>query len=471
MNRLTAFFCVALFLASDALARELPLPSYENWTAVCGKLPSNRSLKGAPPRQLLPLQKFAEFDAVLSAFLEQSKTGTLAEKTNWVGTVPDAAFFDNAKAYFLKSAKFQPFAQTLKLGIGTQIYFRADLHGDIHSLIANLKWLNERSYLQGFAIARTNFNMVFLGDYTDRGAYGVEVLYTLLRLKLANPDRVFLLRGNHEEVSLQGRYGFFQEGARKYGAEFNAQKVGRASDYLPVVLYLGTAGNFLQCNHGGMEPGYNPRELLDADGNTRFQLLGILKQREFLTKNPEWLATADPASRQLAAKVLQDFTPDDPNTPMVLGFVWNDFTVVAGEPEFELDPGRALVYGRKATQFILQKSGSAKNKVHALFRGHQHSSVLNPMMRRLVASGGVFRHWQDSDSQSRLNSAPSDLQKQLERSEQRSIPSGSVWTFNVGPDSGYGAGCGYGFDAFGIVTTAENFNDWKLDVINIGISK
>ena len=39
------------------------------------------------------------------------------------------------------------------------------------------------------------FYMVFLGDYLDRGHYGMEVVYTLLRLKFENWDRVFLLKG------------------------------------------------------------------------------------------------------------------------------------------------------------------------------------------------------------------------------------------------------------------------------------
>ena len=41
--------------------------------------------------------------------------------------------------------------------------------------------------------------MVFLGDYVDRGFYGTEVLYTIMMLKIANPEKVILLRGNHED--------------------------------------------------------------------------------------------------------------------------------------------------------------------------------------------------------------------------------------------------------------------------------
>ncbi|GIS58315.1 MAG: hypothetical protein CM1200mP2_05400 [Planctomycetaceae bacterium] len=95
--------------------------------------------------------------------------------------------------------------------------FHGDFHGDIRSFISTLEWLNRSGRMSGFRIKRPNTYLVFLGDYTDRGAYGVEVIYTLLRLKLANPKRVFFVRGNHEDFQLTARYGFLREVRAKYG--------------------------------------------------------------------------------------------------------------------------------------------------------------------------------------------------------------------------------------------------------------
>ena len=442
---------------------------FTEWSAAVRKLPGNRDLKGrAPAKELLPLQKFREFDVVLSAFLEHSRTGLLRQAGIWVGNAPEQQFFDTSRAYFQRGSagsKFRPFAQKLSVPEGSQIFFHGDFHGDVQSFITAIEWLNEQKYLEGYRIVPGNFYMVFLGDYTDRGLFGVEVLYTLMQLKLANPDRVFMARGNHEDISLLARYGFLQEGRYKYGAEFDIARIARAYDFLPVVIYLEGGTNVLQCNHGGMEPGYKPAALLDSTGSVRFQLLGRLNQKDFLAEHPHWPSGAS-SERGLATRAFQNHEPEDPVSPTVLGFMWNDFTVQTNEAQFALDPDRAFIFGQHATRAVLQSASTTNRAVQAVFRAHQHSGILNPMMRRLVASRGLFRHWQEKDSAGLLNSAPEQLATVLEKGESRAIPPGSVWTFNVAPDSVYGEGCKFTFDTFGIVTTASKFEDWRVRVVN-----
>jgi hypothetical protein len=473
LRTLLVFSGLAACLGAPGELREQRQPAvppvektYEEWRGLCAKLPTFKSLQGRlPPRHLLPLQSFAELDFQLRQFFALSTTGTLASATAWVGPLPQSGFFDTARAYHQDPAiPFQPFAQKLMVPPEAEVFFHGDLHGDIHSLLDMLQWMNRSDYLAGFRLTRTNTYLIVLGDFTDRGVYSTEVLYTLVRLKLANPARVFLCRGNHEDVSLMVRYGFLAEGRAKYGAQFDAARVSRTYDFLPAVLYLGCGTNFLQCNHGGMEPGYRPAALLDASGELRFQTIGPLTQKTFLTANARWFAASDVQTRTTAQTYYLDGTLTSPTTPTVLGFMWNEFTLVKGQGQLDLDPGRGFVYGDELVKLVLTQSSSATQHIRAVFRAHQHSSVPNPMMNRLVESRGLFRHWQTTDSAQALEAAGPALN--LERGLERGIPEFSVWTFNVVPDSTYGIGNSYQFDTFAILRVAQSFNDWKVRVVN-----
>ena len=91
------------------------------------------------------------------------------------------------------------------------------------------------------------------------------------------------------------------------------------------------------------------------------------------------------------------------------------------------------------------------------------------MMNRLIASKGAFRHWQATDRQDRAGADRTSLKGLVESTPQRSVPLGSVWTFNVAPDSLYGLGNKYSFDTIGILKTGESFKDWRLRVVNVPV--
>lgn len=81
--------------------------------------------------------------------------------------------------------KLEPSGEALVIG---------DLHGDLKSLTNILR----ESDLTRKMTASKDAILIFLGDYGDRGEYSAEVYYTIVKIKLAFPEQVILLRGNHE---------------------------------------------------------------------------------------------------------------------------------------------------------------------------------------------------------------------------------------------------------------------------------
>jgi len=462
-------FCAALLFVYN-LAFAADPPGYRQWVADCARLPSNRELKGRLPNpKLLPLATFADFETGLDGFLALDRKGELSEREKWVNGAPDSAvFFDTTRSWFGvgKAIPFQPFAGKLVLPPDATVIAIGDLHGDIRSLLQMLEELNRREILDGFAVRRPNHHLIFTGDLTDRGSYGTEVLYTLFRLKMASPAQVHIARGNHEDIDLASRYGFLDELRGKYGADANVAKLMRAYDLLPVVIYLGTGTDFLQINHGGMEPGYDPRALLAAPGNTRFQLLGELKQKSYAQARPGWLGN-EPAVRELATEELADFTPVTPSLPRMIGFVWNDFTVFRDEPQ--LGYVRSLVYGPVPTRRILAEASTEQIRLRGVIRAHQHVATLNPLMSRLVACGGVYRHWQPNEESSQAGRSVEAIRKLLKTQDPQPLPEGSVWTLNVSPDSVYGMGCKFDFAAAAVLTLAPDFKDWRISTLTVDV--
>lgn len=120
-----------------------------------------------------------------------------------------------------------------------------DLHGDYQSLCSILE-----------VVDLSVDGLVFLGDYADRGCFGLEVVKKVGNMARENPKSVFLLKGNHEDYTKDGvpRFwpcGFCEEVKRKRGnwQSFFKSEFG---DFLELLNLAVIFEGWLLFVHGGV---------------------------------------------------------------------------------------------------------------------------------------------------------------------------------------------------------------------------
>lgn len=93
-------------------------------------------------------------------------------------------------------------------------------------------------------------NYLFLGDYVDRGIFSMEVVILLFALKINFPDRMVLLRGNHECRNMTQHFTFREEAIRKFDEDVYTL-VMDVFDSLPLAAVV---NNKYLAVHGGISP-------------------------------------------------------------------------------------------------------------------------------------------------------------------------------------------------------------------------
>ncbi|KAJ6248697.1 serine/threonine-protein phosphatase 2b catalytic subunit 1 [Anaeramoeba flamelloides] len=117
-----------------------------------------------------------------------------------------------------------------------------DLHGKFYDLINYIETMGECDQ-------KTN-KYLFLGDYVDRGFFGIEIIFYLFALKICFPNACYLLRGNHECRSLTTFFNFKNEVLEKYDEDIY-NHITKAFDCLPLAAIVDKQ---FFCVHGGISP-------------------------------------------------------------------------------------------------------------------------------------------------------------------------------------------------------------------------
>jgi len=130
------------------------------------------------------------------------------------------------------------------------------VYGDIHGQYLDLMRLFARykAPLEAENGDIDSMDYLFLGDFVDRGSYSLETVCLLFALKVRYPNQIHLIRGNHEDPTINAIYGFRDECRRRLNEETEDpdscwNKFNRAFEYLPVGAVI---EDKILCVHGGI---------------------------------------------------------------------------------------------------------------------------------------------------------------------------------------------------------------------------
>ncbi|MHA1618702.1 MAG: metallophosphoesterase [Promethearchaeota archaeon] len=148
-----------------------------------------------------------------------------------------------------------------------------DIHGDI-DIISKI--------INNFLEEKIN-SIIFLGDYVDRGSHSLEILLSVYALNLAFPDHICLLKGNHEDININKKYGFYDEIIAKYNPK-TMDKIDESYNYLSLMA-ITPARSF--CVHGGLPRNINRIEELRTITKPYFNLGLIESKRLHIEQHPK----------------------------------------------------------------------------------------------------------------------------------------------------------------------------------------
>lgn len=146
---------------------------------------------------------------------------------------------------------------------GSRFFVWGDIQGAFHSWVRVLEKLRDDNIINDdLIIASPDCYFVMNGDLIDRSAYNLETLTLAMLLLDRNPDKVFYIRGNHEERDNWHDYGLLDD------LEIRARDLSDEEDplhtpinnffaTLPLALYLQSfeegQAKLVRISHFGMD--------------------------------------------------------------------------------------------------------------------------------------------------------------------------------------------------------------------------
>ena len=176
--------------------------------------------------------------------------------------------------------------------------------------------------------------IIFLGDYVDRGQQQIENINFLIEMKIKFPEKLILLRGNHEFYEMNENYGFLYDVLGKYN-EKNYNMYLAMFSKMPIAFYSRNPIRIIGV-HGGIP--------VDPTKKRVYELSDIKNIERYQTRF-------------------------DPNN-LITQIVWNDpkEKVKYTEPSFR---GAGYYFGQKPfTEFM------DHNNLEICIRSHEKVSIV-----------------------------------------------------------------------------------------------
>jgi len=317
----------------------------------------------------------------------------------------------------------------------TPLYIHGDIHGDAKSLALYLEELMQQGVLDDSWHIAPPYNLIFLGDYIDRGHYNIETLFILAMLKMHNCERITLIQGNHDTIFPTLDPALQQDIIRNIADE----KEQNLCIHLIHCFFKSLPSALFTQVKNTLEPEAPTNyTLLFCHGGCSYEHTTLA---HFLA-HPTYKYEACPFSVVYAGNIysLVDFYDG-----------LTDFQKLGGEIT---DHGQ-LLYKNGAIEWM------SRYNVSAIFRGHQHATSIAGkyeqflparFMRSIVDGEGVAKLWRPAD-------IPAE---QL-------LWNRMVCTLNVTPDSAYGEGCNFDYDTFIKLTVAQTFEQSAYEQYQIAV--
>jgi serine/threonine-protein phosphatase PP1 catalytic subunit len=141
-----------------------------------------------------------------------------------------------------------------------ELYVIGDIHGNLETLLELYDIIDKNKPEL----------VIFLGDIVDRGSRQLECLLFILTLKILDPQRFYIIRGNHETLEMNQYYGFIQEFIDKFKHSYRFEEILAVYNSLPICAII---NRDILCLHGGIP---QDRKILQKIKGIKTTNLGII---------------------------------------------------------------------------------------------------------------------------------------------------------------------------------------------------